>query len=151
MLQNYYHFYNMVRIQVEEEGNDVVNCYEVAVAERNKCVRENQVAKDKVDRVLRATKNTWMHSELHTNLLLTPHRLSRSWRTWPRSFPISRRASPIWRAIPTVWRNKSPTHNRSSPNPSSSPSNCSNPYKCCKTCWSTTIKCALWKSIMFWA
>lgn len=53
MLQNYYHFYNMVRIQVEEEGNDVVNCYEVAVAERNKCVRENQVAKDKVDRVLK--------------------------------------------------------------------------------------------------
>lgn len=51
LLLNFYHYYNMIKVQVEEESNDVVRCYETAHAERNKCLHENQIAKDKADRV----------------------------------------------------------------------------------------------------
>lgn len=41
----------MVKSQVEEESNEIVSCYESAVAEHNQCLRENNMAKEKVDRV----------------------------------------------------------------------------------------------------
>lgn len=51
LLLNFYHYYDMFKKQVEEESNDLVSKYEEAVAERNQCRRDNQIAKDKADRV----------------------------------------------------------------------------------------------------
>lgn len=51
MLLNFYHYYNVMKIQVEEESNDVASSFETALVERNKCQRENQMAQERVDRV----------------------------------------------------------------------------------------------------
>lgn len=51
LLLNFYHYYDMFKKEVEEESNDLVRKYEGALAERNQCRRDNQIAKDKADRV----------------------------------------------------------------------------------------------------